>query len=155
LSLLSLPINLTAMDVGTNFLEQTSKAFTQIAKKATPATVFIKAEVQPDETAQVNPFNSFQDDFFQRFFVGIPQFQPPQIQTHTGSGFIVRNDGFVVTNFHVVKGASRIFVLLNDGREFQATIKGSDPRTDLAVLKIDEKNLPHLGFGDSDELQVG
>jgi len=155
LSLLTVPFSLNGIDVGTNFLEQTSKSFTQIAKKATPATVFIKAEVQSEETAQINPFNSFQDDFFQRFFGGIPQFQAPQIQTHTGSGFIVRADGFVVTNFHVVKGASRIFVLLNDGREFQATIKGSDPRTDLAVLKIDEKNLPHLGFGDSDELQVG
>jgi len=155
--LLAAPIMALSPDAGTNLLEQTSKSFTQIAKKATPATVFIKAQVQAGETAEFNPFNSFQDDFFQRFFGGNGlQFQQqPQVQTHTGSGFIVRSDGYVVTNFHVVKGASQISVLLNDGREFQATIKGSDPRTDLAVLKIDEKALPSLGFGDSDELQVG
>jgi serine protease Do len=150
---------LAGVDAGTNFLEQTSKAFTHIAKKATPATVFIKAQVQSSDLAEGNPFNPFQDDLFQRFFGGLGgqfQFQqPPQIETHTGSGFIVRADGYVVTNFHVVKDASQISVLLNDGREFQATVKGVDHRTDLAVLKIDEKTLPYLSFGDSDELQVG
>lgn len=156
-ALLTAELAAIGTNTGTNFLEQTSKSFTQIAKKATPATVFIKAQVQPEETAQLNPFNGFQDEFFQRFFGGGGgfQLQQPQVQTQTGSGFIVREDGYVVTNFHVVKGASQISVLLNDGREFQATIKGTDPRTDLAVLKIDEKTLPFLGFGDSDELQVG
>ena len=157
-TLLTTQLAAIGTDAGTNLLEQTSKSFTQIAKKATPATVFIKAQVH-DETAQMNPFNGFQDDFFQRFFGGgggSPyQFNQPQVQTHTGSGFIVRPDGYVVTNFHVVKGASQISVLLNDGREFQATIKGTDPRTDLAVLKIEEKTLPFLGFGDSDALEVG
>jgi serine protease Do len=152
---LASPLMAIGLDAGTNLLEQTSKAFTQIAKKATPATVFIKAQVQSDEAA-LNPFNSFQDDIFGRFFGGQNfQFQQPQIQTHTGSGFIVRSDGYVVTNFHVVKDATQISVLLNDGREFQASVKGTDQRTDLAVLKIEEKALPYLGFGDSDELQVG
>lgn len=155
-ALLVSPLAATSKDAGTNLLEQTSKSFTQIAKKATPATVFIKAQVQSSEEALLNPFNSFQDDFFQRFFGGQNlHLQPPPVQTHTGSGFIVRADGYIVTNFHVVKDATQITVLLNDGREFQATIKGTDQRTDLAVLKIEEKSLPFLGFGDSDDLQVG
>jgi len=72
-----------------------------------------------------------------------------------GSGFITSPDGFIVTNNHVIKDASEITVVLNDGREFQATVKGSDPSTDLAVLKIDAKDLPHLNFGDSDSLKIG
>jgi serine protease Do len=145
-------------NTGASLLEQTSKAFTQIAKKAMPTTVFIKAEIQSEQN-QFQQLDPFQDDFFRRFFggenpFGLPQ-QPPQIQTASGSGFIVRPDGYIVTNNHVVKDATKITVLLNDGREFSATIKGTDPRTDLAVLKIEEKNLPYLEFGNSDEVQVG
>jgi serine protease Do len=144
-------------ETGANLLEQTSKAFTQIAKKSMPATVFIKAEV-PSEQCQQQQFDPFQDDFFRRFFgqqnpFGQPQ-QPPT-QTASGSGFIARPDGYIVTNNHVVKDASKITVLLNDGREFTAVVKGTDPRTDLAVIKIEEKNLPYLQFGNSDDLEVG
>ncbi|MDE3045435.1 MAG: Do family serine endopeptidase [Verrucomicrobiota bacterium] len=141
-------------DAGTNLLEQTSQAFTQIAKKAMPCTVFIKAQVQT-AAPQYSP-DPFQDDFFRRFFGQNPfQNQQPQQQQAAGSGFIIRQDGYIVTNFHVVKDATQISVMLNDGREYPAVIKGTDPRTDLAVLKIDEKNLPFLEFGDSDDLQVG
>jgi len=143
-------------------LTQPYPAFTQIAKKSIPATVFIKSTIfsQPlSGLESLNPFDSFGDDFFHRFF-GFPNgngFQqiPQQPQVTGGSGFFVSADGYIVTNYHVVKDASKITIVLNDGREFLATVKGSDPRTDLAVLKINETNLPYLTFGDSDELEIG
>jgi serine protease Do len=147
---------------GTSLLEQTSQAFTQIAKKAMPATVFIKAQAQPQGYGDqdLQGFLDPHDEFFRRFF-GFPfdqsqrQQQPQQQQISGGSGFFVSPDGFIVTNNHVVKDAGQITVVLNDGREFPATISGTDPRTDLAVLKINETNLPYLSFGDSDELNIG
>ena len=141
-------------DNGANLLEQTSLAFTQIAKKAMPATVFIKAQMQMPDMQQPQ-FDQFQEDFFRRFFGQSIQPQAPQPQISSGSGFLIQDDGYIVTNFHVVKDAALITVILNDGREYTAALKGSDPRTDLALLKIEEKNLPYLKFGDSDELQVG
>jgi serine protease Do len=148
---------------GASLLEQTSQAFTQIADKAMPATVFIKTEIAQAALGQEmqNPFEMFGDDFFRRFFGGNQQFfnnfqpQQPQPQLAGGSGFLITQDGFVVTNNHVIKDASKITVTLNDGREYPATVKGADPRTDLALLKIDEKNLPCLTFGDSDNLKIG
>jgi serine protease Do len=146
----------------TSLLEETSQAFTQIAEKAMPATVFIKSEIiaqQPSQEMQ-NPFEMFGDDFFKRFFGGhqhFNQMQPrePQPQMAGGSGFLITSDGFVVTNDHVIKDAGNITVVLNDGREYTATVKGTDPRTDLALIKIEEKDLPFLTFGDSDSLKVG
>ena len=143
-------------------LTQPYPAFTQIAKKSIPATVFIKATISSQPFSGLesqNPFDSFGDDFFHRFF-GFPNgngFQqiPQQPQIAGGSGFFVSADGYIVTNYHVVKDASKITIVLNDGREFLATVKGSDPRTDLAVLKINETNLPYLTFGNSDELEIG
>ena len=143
-------------DTGLSLLEQTSQAFTQIADKSMPATVFIKSQVQV-ENQGINPFEMFGDDIFKRFFGQIPQQQQPQSQPQTsaGSGFLVSSDGYIVTNNHVIKDASEITVILNDGREYTATVKGTDARTDLAVIKIDEKDLPFLTFGDSDSLRVG
>jgi serine protease Do len=143
-------------------VERTFPAFTQIAKKAMPATVFIKATINPQPfygSEQQNPFDLFGDDFFRRFF-GMPNGQgfqpiPQQQQVAGGSGFFVSADGYIVTNYHVVKDANQITIVLNDGREFPATVSGSDPRTDLAVLKINETNLPYLSFGSSDELEIG
>jgi serine protease Do len=144
---------------GMNLLEQTSRTFTAIAKQAMPATVFIKAQVTPSGADQpfAAPFDPFTDDFFRRFF-GHPfgqQPAQPQPQLTSGSGFVVRPEGFVATNYHVVKDATQITVILNDGREFPAIVAGTDPRTDLAVLKIEEKNLPYLTFGDSDDVEIG
>ena len=140
-----------------NFLEQSSEAFTQIADKAMPATVSIKATICPQNSHQGQSLDFSQDEFFKRFFG--PNFQfpqaEPQPQTSGGSGFIISSDGFIVTNYHVIKDASEITVILNDERQFKAEIKGTDPRTDLALLKIEEKNLPFLTFGDSDKLRVG
>lgn len=137
---------------GANLLEQTSQAFTQISNQAMPATVFIKAEILPAQGNSVSPFNFFQDDAFQQFF-NLPQQRQPQMSG--GSGFLVSSDGYIVTNHHVIQDASKITVVLNDGSEYSAVVKGTDARTDLAVLKIDKDNLPYLSFGDSDTLQIG
>jgi len=76
-------------------------------------------------------------------------------RTRTGSGFIIHPDGYIVTNNHVVENATDIRVKLEDGKEFKATVVGRDPKTDLALIKIDAKNLPVAPFGDSDKIDVG
>ena len=76
-------------------------------------------------------------------------------EASTGSGVIISENGYIATNHHVVEEGSEFSVLLDDGREYDAKLIGSDPSTDLALLKIDGKNLPHLSFGDSDSLLVG
>ena len=141
---------------GTNLLEQTSKAFTQIAKKAMPATVFIKATVSCQQEMN-SPFDLHGDDFFRQFFGNNPFGRgiAPQPQVAVGSGFFITSDGFIVTNYHVIKDATQITIVLNDGREFTGTVSGTDPRTDLAVLKIDGKDFSYLEFGDSDSLEIG
>ena len=143
---------------GANLLEETSKAFTHIAKKAMPATVFIKAAIccSQDENCP-SPFDFYGDDFFQRFFRNSPfsRQQPMQPQRAGGSGFFISPNGYIVTNYHVIKDTKEISVILNDGREFSAVVTGSDPRTDLAVLKIEGENFPTLEFGDSDSLEIG
>jgi serine protease Do len=141
-----------------SLLEQSSQAFTEIADKAMPATVFIKAELTQVQQQFANPFEMFGDDFFQRFFgqqFNAPQMQQQQPQIAGGSGFLVASDGYIVTNNHVIKDAGKITVTLNDGREYVASVKGADPRSDLAVIKIEEKDLPFLTFGDSEGLKIG
>jgi serine protease Do len=134
-----------------SILEQISNELNQIATSAMPATVYIKTQTQSQQN------DPFQNDFFKNFFGNnMPQQQQqPQFQQGGGSGFLIREDGYIVTNNHVVKDVSEITVVLNDGREYIGTVKGTDPRTDLAVVKIEEKGLPFLLFGDSDTLKVG
>jgi len=138
------------------------QAFVEVAKKVQPAVVHIQTEktisVRPD------PF-WFGDEFFkgspfEEFFKG---FRSPRErgkeyrhkQRGEGSGVIVDKEGYVLTNNHVIEGADRVKVRLNDGREFIATVKGRDTRTDLAVLHIKAKDLPVATLGDSDKLEVG
>jgi serine protease Do len=97
------------------------------------------------------------DDFFKRFF-GEPGGPSPRARTSLGSGFLVAPDGYVVTNFHVVReagDAGEIVVKLNDQSEHRARLVGSDPKTDIALLKIEARDLPTIPFGDSDRLEVG
>lgn len=136
---------------------------TYAAEKAVPAVVHIKY-VQNSKTQTVDvegdPF-----DFFDPFgFFGNPnqnnggnqkrRMQTPKKEA-TGSGVIISEDGYIVTNNHVVNGADELTVTLNDNREFSARIIGTDPTTDLALIKINGKNLPTLPVGDSDNLKVG
>jgi serine protease Do len=76
-------------------------------------------------------------------------------EASTGSGVIISENGYIATNHHVIEGGTEYSVLMDDGREYEAKLIGSDPSTDLALLKVDEKGLPHLTFGDSDSLMVG
>ena len=148
---------------GMSLLQQISRAYAQIAKKAMPATVSIKTLIEThrqNNPLMHDPF-TLHDELFQQFFGGSPFANPlhPMVPEKPvegrGSGFIVREDGYIVTNYHVIKDTAKIIVVLNDGKELNATVKGTDPETDLAVLKIDAKDLPCLNFGDSDEIQVG
>jgi serine protease Do len=79
----------------------------------------------------------------------------PQVAQGYGSGVIISSDGFIVTNNHVIDDAQKIKVVLNDKREYEAHLIGADPTTDVALLKIDEKNLPYLVYGNSDDLRLG
>ncbi len=143
------PSSSTDASKGANLLEQISEAFTELADRSMPATVSIKCTVCTNQGP--TPFDMFDDDFFRRFFGQ----QYPQQQVAGGSGFLVSQDGYIVTNNHVIKNATQMTVILNDGREYEASVKGTDARTDLAVLKIEAQNLPYLTFGDSDALRVG
>ncbi len=134
---------------------------TYAAEKALPAVVHIKyvqnSKVQTIEM-QDDPFGDFFDPF--GFFGGgRGGSQKRQVQTPkkeaSGSGVIISADGYIVTNNHVVEGADELTVTLNDNREFSARIIGTDKTTDLALIKIDGKNLPALPIGDSDKLKVG
>ncbi len=99
-----------------------------------------------------SPFN----DFFNKFFGEIPEdMSPSQQRTSLGSGFIMSNNGYIITNNHVVKDADEIIVRLNDRREFVAEVIGTDERSDIAVLKIEGQKLPTLKLGDSSKLKVG
>lgn len=92
--------------------------------------------------------------FFDEFF-GLRRNQEPQLAQGFGSGVILSEDGFIVTNNHVIDNAQNIKVILNDKREFEAKLIGADPSTDIAVLKIDAKDLPFLTYGDSNALKLG
>lgn len=118
-----------------------SKAFVEVAEKVTPAIVQISV---------VSEREGSQDDFF--FF---PFKDMPHEQRGSGSGIIISEDGYIVTNNHVVENASRVEVGLYDKRNFSAKVIGTDPLTDLAVIKIEADNLPTAYLGDSDNLKVG
>jgi serine protease Do len=137
------------------------KGFTEVVKRANPAVVHIRVE----QTRQGGSFHGrefdemFNNPFFERFFG--PQFRrgPEQRQYKQqgqGSGFIISKDGYILTNNHVVDNADKIKVILSDEREFEAKLIGSDPQSDVALIKIsDGGNLPTLPMGDSGKLEVG
>jgi serine protease Do len=130
-------------------------SYAPLVKQVAPAVVNIYARKIVRQRAQ--PL--FEDPLFRRFFGDVPgQGQPSQrVQNSLGSGVVVRADGTIVTNFHVIKDADEITVVLADRREFDASIIGTDERTDLALLRIQVsgERLPALDLGDSDALEVG
>jgi serine protease Do len=133
-----------------------SNGFASVLKPALPAVVNIHTSKVVKEGQNTMPF--FNDPFFQQFFGNQfgRQTQPrPEREQSLGSGVIVTSDGTILTNNHVIDGATDIDVQLSDKREFKAKLVGSDPRTDVAVLKIDATGLPTLSVGDSSKLQVG
>ena len=135
---------------------------TYAAEKALPAVVHIKY-VQNSKITTVEVEDPFSDFFSDPFgFFGNPgggEKRKQKVQTPkreaSGSGVIISSDGYIVTNNHVVEGADELTVTLNDNREFNARIIGTDKTTDLALIKVDGKNLPTLPIGDSEKLKVG
>nr|NGX27164.1 Periplasmic pH-dependent serine endoprotease DegQ [Chlamydiota bacterium] len=139
--------------------QQISKVFTKVAKKATPAVVYIKAEGVGEEDARESlqspgQTSPFEEDFFNRFF-GTPNRKAPRQTISQGSGFFVSKNGHILTNAHVVNGASKLTIVLHDGREMTAEIIGLDESTDVAVIKVDGKNFDYIPLGDSEEMEIG
>jgi serine protease Do len=123
-----------------------SDAFATVAENVKRAVVFIRSERrQQVDTRSLPPG-------FDNFF---PQRRRPPVQEGTGSGFVVSNDGYILTNNHVVAGAEHVTVRLLDKREFTARVVGADPATDVAVIKIDARDLPTVSFGNSDSTRIG
>ncbi|HEY4281782.1 MAG TPA: trypsin-like peptidase domain-containing protein [Chthoniobacterales bacterium] len=143
-----------AAEAGKDQVHALNNAFARVFETVAPSVVII--EVSKKNDASEN--SAFEDLFFQ----GPPDesnprrnqrgFQPIRSE---GSGFIARADGFIFTNFHVVEGADKISVKLKDGREFTARVVGTDEKTDVAVIKIDARDLPVVQLGDSDAVRVG
>jgi len=130
-------------------MEETSRAFSEIVRAVSPAVVNISSTKVIKK--QPTPFDEFFD-----FLYPFPDGRGKRWKEQSlGSGVIVSPDGYIVTNNHVVEQADEIKVILIDKKSFKAKIVGSDPKTDIAIIKIDAKGLPVLPWGDSERLQVG
>jgi Do/DeqQ family serine protease len=127
--------------------------FTDIARRATPAVVNISA-LQVYRTER-SPF--FSDPFFREFFGRDSPFRIPleERKTSLGSGVIIGADGVIVTNNHVIERSRQIAITMSDSRRLRARLVGTDPVTDIAVVKVEARGLPTLGWGDSSRVQVG
>ncbi len=145
-------------------LEATSQAFVEVTERVSPAVVFIQVEktVMPVAGNGQLP-GGLDEEMLKRFFGDkLPELQRPRNQGGSmprtvgqGSGFIVSDDGYILTNNHVVSDAEKVRVTLSDGRKFDATVVGTDPRSDVAVIRIEADDLPTLEMGSSDDLKVG
>ena len=145
-----------AAEAGKDVVHQLNNAFAKVFETVAPSVVIIEIS-KKNEISESSPL----DDLF---FQGPPDENNPRrnpsggsqrpVQSE-GSGFIVRPDGYIFTNFHVVEGADKIDVKLRDGRNFPARIAGTDEKTDIAVIKVDAKDLPVVQLGDSDAVRVG
>src|SRR5438132_2729367 len=147
-------VPLAAPERGKDVVHALNNAFAKVFEIVAPSVVIIEVSKKNDGNDGFN----FDDLFFQ----GQPDDNSPRrgprnlqpIQSE-GSGFIVRPDGYIFTNFHVVEGAEHVEVKLKDGREFPAKVVGTDEKTDIAVIKIDAKDLPVVRMGESDAGRVG
>ncbi|MBT4136997.1 MAG: hypothetical protein HOE48_03730, partial [Candidatus Latescibacteria bacterium] len=132
-------------------LEKFSEAFSAIAAEVTPGVVAVVNK----KTEQVLVRGRFNNPLYE-YLYGVPLYRREQKQEQgLGSGVIVSKEGYVLTNNHVIAGADEIVVELADGRSFEAKLLGTDPQSDVAVLKVTGENLPVVKMGDSDELKVG
>ena len=162
LLLIVMPVSVFAQDKESiDALRQMGKAFSSIAEKTSPAVVGLKSEVvvsRDSSTSREWPFN---DDLYEYFFgprtprPRSPRREYQQPVTTMGSGFIISSDGYILTNNHMVEDAKKVKIELADGRKFDAKIIGTDPESDIAVVKIEAENLPYLELADSEDLEVG
>lgn len=133
----------------------TGPDFANAAELAQKVVVLIEAS-ESEATAQNRRRQDPFQDFFQRFGINSDGFgYGPQIRKGAGSGVIISNDGYILTNNHVVDFADEVTIMTNDNKKYKAVIVGRDPSTDLAVVKIDGKNLPTMEYADSDKARVG
>jgi serine protease Do len=136
--------------------------FTELVRKNSPAVVNISTTQKITRNGPRLPHGLHQfpegspfDDFFRRFF-GDREGESRSFETHSlGSGFIISSDGYIITNYHVIRDADTIIVRFSDRRELEAKVVGNDERSDLALLKVEAKGLPTLKQGDSKQLKVG
>lgn len=131
-----------------NLAQDNYPDFTYAAESAVDAVVFVKVTIKSMQQYSIDPFFKF---FFGDQF---PQTQERE-QQGSGSGVIIRQDGYIVTNNHVVQGATKVEVTLNNNKVYEAKVVGTDPATDVALIKIDAEGLPILPIGDSDKLRLG
>ncbi|MCA8974088.1 MAG: Do family serine endopeptidase [Planctomycetes bacterium] len=138
-------------------------AFTHVATTVDPAVVFVRTDTKVKQPGHLqlpdgNWAQPFGDDLFRQFFgqrLDPRAALPEQHVVGQGSGFIISDDGYILTNNHVVGDADAVTVRLQDGREFTATTVGKDQHSDVAVIKVDATGLPALKFGNSDKLEIG
>jgi serine protease Do len=130
-------------------------SFGSVVQKVAPSVVKVFVTIKASEDPMSNP----DMEFFRRFFggEGLNQLNPGQLRTEhgLGSGVIVSSDGYILTNNHVVNNTREIQVTLNDGRQFTAKVIGTDPQTDVALIKIKAENLPALTLTDSSKVEIG
>ncbi|HEX5575770.1 MAG TPA: trypsin-like peptidase domain-containing protein, partial [Gemmatimonadales bacterium] len=135
-------------------LQNLSEAFASVAEHVKPSVVYIKSGRKPQQARQTPRMQV--PPGFEQFFRNMPPMQmEPRFQESSGSGFIVSKDGYILTNNHVVDGSDQVTVRLLDRREFKAKVVGTDPNTDLAVLKINAANLIPAPLGSSSAARVG
>jgi serine protease Do len=166
-SILNMTSGLTAQPAAPRTPAAPGASFAEVIDSVSPAVVNIA--VMKTETAAPTSYQfrgdspgmrgqgeQFPFEFFERFFDGDPRQMPQRRSEGQGSGFLIDASGYIVTNNHVAGSADEITVTLQDGRKFDASLVGSDSRTDLALIKIDAgSNLPYVAFGDSDNARVG
>lgn len=129
-------------------------SFSPVVKRVAPSVVKITTSTKA-KRATATQFPGFDNPAFRQFFGGrMPEMETPP-QSGLGSGVIISADGYIATNNHVITGADEVLVALNDGRELKAKVVGRDPQTDIAVIKVDARDLPAITFADSNDIEVG
>ena len=156
----TIPILMTTQASAASAKVTFEDGFAPVSKRVVPAVVNVSSSKIIRTPGGDIPSPFFSDPLFRQFFGNtLPKnFQiPPSAQREhsLGSGVIINSDGYILTNNHVIDGAKDVQVSLGDKRKFQARIVGADSKTDIAVLKVDAKNLPVLAFGDSSKMRVG
>jgi len=138
-------VNTPVKFVSSGGVSMNTPDFTQAAEASVNAVVHITTKIE-------EKYDQLSYDPFHQFFYGQPQ---QRVQQGSGSGVIIDKNGFIVTNNHVIAGANEIKVILNDKRTYTAELVGADPQTDLALLRIKEKDLPFMPYGNSDNVKIG
>lgn len=145
------PMSETEKKEAINQLTNISKIFIEVAAEVKPAVVNINTEINIGGKTPGRDMPGFDDPFFDFFFNP----NVPRKSKGLGSGFIISEDGYILTNYHVIKNAEKINVRLSDKREYDAKLIGTDEQSDIAVIKIEDNNLPTVKLGNSDKIQVG